>query len=688
VNRKDFLIEIGCEDLPEWVESWIEKEFLPAFVKSLEEKKLSYSEVKYFFTPRRIIIYVINLQDRQPDKTVEIFGPPVSVGIDKDGKFTQAAIKFANAHGFQVDKLKIKERKGEKVLCVIKKEKGLPAEKVLPEIFKDIFKKIEIPRGMVWDESKFKFIRPVRWLLSLFDGKVVRIEIGNVKSKRISFGHRVLKPESFSVSDIKDYFDKVTKNFVIFDHNVRREFLKKLIEKELPSDTFINDEDISRISRLVEYPVVTKGKIPEKYMELPYEVVKVVIEKLKGIPIYLKNGKGIYPEFFLVFDGAGNEEIKRNYESVLASKLEDASFFLSEDLKKPFSQYSEDLKKISYLLKWGTLYDRVSRLRKICSFLCDILNLPCERILTAVNISKNDLATGMVSEFPELQGVIGRIYAEKEGYDRVIARSIEEQYSPKFYGDKIPESIEGCILSLTDRIEMLAGFFLEGVEISGSGDPFGLKRITNGFIQIIWEKKLKIPLEELVNETVKTFPCEFRKDVGEKILNFIYQRVENLLAGEGISPGFIKSVMSREKDIVEIREKVYTLREFLKNVSSDVLTPFIRISNILKQAEKLSIDIPEFSPSLLVEESEKKLYKFYKEKENLMKEIYERKDYISFLKTMLEWKEPVDRLFDDVLVMCDDEKLRGNRLSLLKKINEIFLLFADFSYIRKEEINV
>jgi len=684
-----FIIEIGCEDLPEWIGEYFKENFIPVFTREIKEKRINFEEISLFYTNRRIILYGKNVSPFQNDYIAEISGPPADIGIDKNGKYTLPAIKFAESQNVKVNQLKIKEKNNKKVLVAIKKEKGNKTYKLLPDIFLTSLKKIEIPRSMNWNEENIKFIRPIRSILSLFDNKTIPIKYGNIKSSNFTSGHRVLSPKKIKIKHIKEYPDKMLKNFVIFDQNVREKFIEEKIKNSLPFQCRYDENLVKNISNLVEYPILKIGEISEKYKGIPDRVKEVVIKKLKCIPLFTSDSS-LYNKFIIVLDGVDKEEIKTNYESVIINKLEDANFFIKKDTQKPLKLYLDDLKKIVFHPKWGSIYERVERLQKIFECLkekLDISETEEKNIKEIISLCKNDLATLMVTEFPELQGVIGRIYAEKEGYEKVISLSIEEHYLPEFTGDKIPEFKEGCIVSIIDKLETLVCFIIEGIEPTASTDPYGLKKMANGIIEIIWKKELNFPLKESIKEALFVFNNNEEKIV-EKILNFFLQRVDNLLAVEDIIPGIRKSVISVEKEnLLTLRKKIDALKEFLKTEKGiDVFVPFVRIANILKQAGERKISFGQFDENLLVEDEEKKLYEFYKKQKEKYLKLNEENNFSALLNTFAEWRDIVDNFFDEVLVMSPDEKLRNNRLSLLNKINQLFSHFADFSYLSLKEI--
>jgi len=687
--RKDLVLEIGVEDLPTSFSEYVDN-FLLEFKKILIEERIEFSDLNIFYTPRRIIFFLKEVAPYQKERIIEISGPPFDICIDKNNKWTVIAKKFADAHKVKLDQLKIFEKKGKKFVGIVKIEKGNSIIKIFNNVVNKFLEKIEIPRGMIWNEKKFKFYRPIRYISAIYGERAVNVKIGDIKSKSFTYGHRILSEKKIKIKNTKDYFDKILKNFVIFDQEVR----KKMIEEEIrniTNDKYDYDKClIEKIVPLIEYPICGICNLPEKYKELPKELVFLILSNVKGIPLLNKNGE-ISPFFIVICDGVFNEKVKENYQKVVESKIEDTFFFLNYDLnKKPFIEYLNDLKNIIYHPSFGTVYDRVERIRSICNFLCTQLNLEKEvvdRINMIVSLCKNDIATALGTEFPSLQGIIGKIYSIKNGYDKIISNSIEQHYWPRFVGDRKPEFIESAIVSISDRIEMICSFISEGIEIKGDEDPLGIKKITTGMIEIIWDKKLEFSISKIVHTALDLLNRN-RPQIKDLILDFIFQRAENLLISEDIPYGLRKSILSIEKDnLFNIRRKIDVIKNvIIEGKGEEILIPFIRVANMLKEADKKKIEYGEFNKELLKDQTEKELYQFLIENKEKMEKYRNEKKYIEFLEEMRKWKDPIDKFFNDVFVMVEDKKIRNNRLSLLKMINDIFIKFADFSYIPLKEV--
>lgn len=690
MDKKDVIVEIGCEDLPSWSGSYLKENWLPVLTSLLAENRVEHGTINFFHTSRRLILFVRDVAGLQKDLTSEVYGPPLSASIDKDGNYTFTAEKFAESQGIQTKDLIIKEKKGRKVLVAVKKEKGEKISRILGKILIESLKKTEIPRAMRWNSGGFSFIRPIRWIVALFGEKVVKMEIDGVKSSRFSYGHRVLAPGRFSVYSPHDYLDKSLKKFIIFDPEVRFEFIKASILKKF-DDLSFDEEFVRYISTLVEYPFIEVCSLKDEHMNLPDEVISAVIKKLNAIPLTEKNGK-LHFSYIAVFDGRGGDEVRSNYQSVLHARMADARFFMEKDMQVDFASYTEQLKNIMYNPRWGSIYDRIERFKKIGNILIGYMDINDEEkqnISLIISLCKNDLPTLMVAEFPSLEGVIGRIYAEKNNYNRVVSSGIEEHYLPRYSGDRLPGTREARIVSMVVRLETICGLLIENVKVSGAGDPYGLKKITNGFIEIVWKEKKEFPLKDVIKKTVNVFDSNAPADTTEKIMDFILQRAENLLALEGITPGIRKSVISiHRENLVMVREKIDALKAFFKKSkgAKSILVPFIRVANILKQAEERGLKPQVFDETLLKENTEKEVYEFYRAEETI-KKLCEEKKYEEFLQHLSRWKGLIDRYFDDILIMCPDEKLRDNRLALLRKVNELFNLFADFSQIPIVEVD-
>ncbi|MCM8770214.1 MAG: glycine--tRNA ligase subunit beta, partial [Candidatus Omnitrophica bacterium] len=480
----EFLLEIGCEDLPDWSGEYFRENWLPLLREELLKKRIPYQDLEFFSTGRRLAVICSHFGLEQEDVVEEVSGPPVSSGFNSDGTPTPVAIGFARAHGVKVEELIEKERKGRMVLVAVKRIGGQSARNLIVTVINQSLARLEIPRAMSWGKQEIRFIRPVRWVLLLLERKLVPGEILGVRTSRKTFGHRIRSPQAFMVSSLSDYLDKLKQSGVLLRLDSRKEAVVNSLQQKISKGSHFDQGQVEQVCRSVEFPLVTLGGIREEFRKLPPEVVGAVINKLRGIPIYQK---GTYVNFGIVLEGIESEVIRQNYEKVLADRLDDATFFLAQDWKKPLLAFKEDLRRIVYHPRWGSLYDRVERFAAMAKVVVNktfISEQEKEKLMVTINLCKNDLGTQMVTEFPSLQGIIGRIYASREGYPDEVSQAIEQHYWPRSAGDRIPAGFIGSLIAVIDRLEGLVCFFLDGGQISGAGDPFGLKRAANGLIDI------------------------------------------------------------------------------------------------------------------------------------------------------------------------------------------------------------
>ncbi|MCM8758970.1 MAG: glycine--tRNA ligase subunit beta [Candidatus Omnitrophica bacterium] len=692
MKTKNLLIEIGCEELPAWAGEHFISKFKPLFAEQLVARNLHADEIRFFCTPRRLLIFVKDLADQIPPEEKEITGPRYEQAFDENGKPTSVAHGFARAHNVSVSSLKIKEVAGKKVVCVIKKTPAVLTVDVISQVIPFILRKIDIPRGMRWNESKDVFYRPIRWILAIFGDKKIDIEFAGIKSSNHTFGHRLLCPKKISISNWKDYFDKVQKSFVIVDNELREMLITNLMEKLLKRNETFDHSIVSDLSNLVEYPCVIRCKFPETECNLPEEVLKVLVKKAKGVPIF--SDGSFRGEFFIVTDGNAGEDVRTNYENLIKTRIMDAQFFYNVDISIPFELMGKKLDKIIFHQRWGSVAGRVERLKQISIKVSDVFELTPEDkniFFRATSLCKNDLASEMVREFPELHGVIGAIYAEIFGEDAQVCKIISQYKRPAYPGDLLPDNKYASILGIMDRLDFIIAFIAAGTDVSGSEDPYGLKRTANGLFALIESLGIELDYGIIVDMVLDSYQkIEDVRNKKNSIVEFLLQRFEALLESDNYPKGFRVGVIRIDgMNFVRVKRKLEAIRNFIRDMKdADVIfIPVSRVANILKQANEKGIQIcAEFDENLLENEAEIKLAELYMEFSRRSNELLEKKDYQEFLKLLSEIKQPIDRFFDNVLVMCPQERLRNNRLSLLKKFNEIFMKFADFSYVREEDI--
>jgi glycyl-tRNA synthetase beta chain len=699
-NIKNALLEIGTEEIPT---SYIEpalKQIEQISLKEFEILNIKHGTIKTFATPRRLALIVEDLVVKSEDKIEEISGPSWRAAKDANGDWTQAAKGFAAKNGTSPDKLVKKVTEKGEYLSFIKKTKGEKTENLLASIFPKIINSIAFPKSMIWEESGFRFARPIRNIIALFGKKIIRFKIADVNSSNWTIGLHTYDISKIKVDSPENYLTTLQNKSVLVDQNKRREEMKKSIESVIKNvGSIIPDETlIDEVNYLVEYPSAILCDFDRKYLDLPSEVLTVCMKKSqKCFTVNDKNNK-----FLNCFIGVKNgissylEVAKEGYERVVAARLSDAEFFYKNDLNNGLDANIEKLKGVVFHKEIGTVYEKIERIKEIVAFFNKEFNMHLDdkTLQRAVSLSKADLVSEMVFEYPELEGIMGKIYASKLGESFEVAESIEQHYLPLSASGKLPSNELASLISLSDKIDTLAANFSIGLEPSGSADPYGLRRASIGFIriatQIFPDKDLSSAIRrvfDLLPENVKSNPRY--KGAYEKLINFLRQRIEGILELEGYSFDEVKSVVGifgneELKDLGSLSPKLVSLKNARqKGEFSSISVIFKRINNILNQAKKQNIDIPDsINESLLVEDAEKKLFKFaVKIKSEVDDYVFQNK-YTEIFDKVLEIKPIIDDFFEKVMVMVENAAVKSNRISLLNYTKNIFAKFLDFSALQ------
>jgi glycyl-tRNA synthetase beta chain len=677
------LLEIGTEEIP--------ARFLPDAIIKLKENaekifseyKLCYKSIKTYATPRRLsIIAEVNPVQETAEK--EVWGPPVNAAFDKNGMPTKAAEAFAKTHGLQVNDLIKKEKgKGNYVVAVIK-EADRQTIDLLPEILPKIILSLNFPKSMRWGSSSLRFARPIHWIFAIYNNKKISFEIDGLKSSNMTRGHRFLSPAVFEIKDCKAYINLLRNNFVILDPDERKKIIIDSAQKLALSvnASLINDEDLlQHVTHLVEYPVPVLGTFPSEYLYLPKELLITV---MKGHQKYfaLQDAQGKLTNHFIIVSNTRNENaetIKKGAEKVIKARFEDACFYFEEDKKITLKNRLDDLKKVIYHEKLGNLYDKSCRIASIADFITD----KCypekkpkkkEDMHTAALLSKTDLISGVVREFPELQGIIGGYYAVNDGYNKDIAKALSEQYLPSFSGDRLPETSIGTVLSLSDKLDNIASFFMLGLTPTGTEDPFALRRQALGIISILIDKKYNLNISELLGRALQLFEPSALKD---DLIKFFEQRIEPLLQSHGYPLDSISAVMNfvKDKPLYTVKERLDAIEKFKKDPDYESFILAIkRVNNIAPKNEA-----PPVNTGLFTEEEESMLYKEVESIAAGINSLVSENKYYDAIKILSSLKNSINKFFDKVLVMDKNEEIKQNRLSLLKNIQKLAFQIADFS---------
>ena len=684
-SKINTLLEIGCEEIP--------ARFMPGLLEDLRSKaeeklkanRLEFSSIETMGTPRRLVLLIEGLDKKQPDIVEDIQGPPAEIAFDADNKPTQAAAGFAKKAGVGVDKLRIRTVNGRNFVCANIKRKGIVTEKLLAQVFPEIISSLYLPLAMRWGGLDFKFIRPIHWIVALCGNKIVKFELAGIKSSNKTKGHRFGKITNYElrITNNVDYIKKLKKADVIVDQNERKEQIRKLVEEaaeKAKGRALIDDDLLTEVTYLVEKPAVFVCGFKPEFLSLPKEVLITSMKKnQKYFPILDEKGR-LTAKFVIVTNNCMNKSVVEGNQRVISARLSDAMFFFTEDKKLPLRARIPDLKRVEYFEKLGTMLDKTERVKQLAHNIARHLKIDeasIEKIQTASELIKADLTTHMVFEFPELQGIMGREYALASGEDKDVAKAIFEHYLPRFAGDKLPETVPGTVISLAEKIDSLAGCFMIGKIPTGSEDPYGLRRAAYGIIKIILDKSVDLLLDEILEQALRAYGQHDQKVIGQ-ILEFIGIRLKAFLLEENIPTDVVDAVLAGFNDILESRD---TALAIVKNRKAGwfpgIAATQSRISRIAKAVKREQIIDADF-----VDQEEKDLHSIYLTVNWNASEKINAGDYDGTLVELSKLTQPVEDFFNKVLVMHEDERIKMNRLALLKAIEKTFLKMADFTKLQ------
>lgn len=667
----DFLLELGLEEVPAKKILRVIEDLKLNIEKELKEYAIPFEKIDTYGTSRRIAVIIKNIAESGRDLVLENKGPSLQ-GAYKDGKPTKALLGFCQGQNISLDKVVVKELKGLEYVYAVKKILGVKTKKALPDILKKTLENLYFSKAMYWGDGKFPFIRPIRTIVSLWNEETIDFNYANVKSGRKTKGHRFLSQGYISISKVKNYTTELEKAFIIVDISKRKKIIEDGINclvREIGVKAVIDPELLEEVNFLVEYPTVFLGDFEESYLKLPREVIiTIMVNNQKYFPVVSK--EGLLLNYFIGVR-CGNkdsiENVVNGNKKVLKARLEDGVFFYNEDLKTQLLDLRHKMNKVIYQEKLGTLGDKIERVKILSRYLSQELSYGGEDLDAAVSLIKTDLGTRMVYEFPELQGIMGYYYALKEGYKKEIALSIKEHYQPITSGDEVPQNDLSIILALSDKVDTLTSIVKAGLIPKGSQDLYGLRRIALGIIRILIENKKYLEIDKFLEKSRNNL--NNLDDLGlDFYLDFLKARFRSYLKKEGLRYDLIDSILTLEfKDIYTLYLKALTLKKFSHNENFDDLVILLkRISNIVKDNKSKIYD-----KAIFLEEVEDNLERAYKEVKVVFDREYEKENYYGSLKALSKIKEPLDEFFNLVMVMVDDEKIRNNRIALLRAIKSL-----------------
>jgi glycyl-tRNA synthetase beta chain len=681
---KDLFLEIGCEEIPAGFIPKALADMEQLMKRELESARLEFGEIVTLGTPRRLVLAVKGIAERQPDAELTAMGPAKSVAYDKEGNPTRAAQGFARGQGVEVSELiLIATEKGE-YLAAKKSEIGRETSDLLPEMLPRLMGAIPFKKSMRWGDLDVRFARPIHWIVALFDGVVVPFSFGNIETGSVSRGHRFMANSNFPVKDLAHYLEECERHFVIPDPLKRKEIIRREIEQvaKKAGGRVLPDEGLlEQVSFLVEYPSAVYGTFSREFLAVPREVlITSMREHQRYFSLVDENGK-LLPGFITINNTLTEdpEVVVKGNERVLRARLSDARFFFDEDQKHTLESRVEALKSIVYQAKLGTSYEKMERFRDLAKKLAAELNPSVsEQVYRAATLCKADLVTGMVGEFPEVQGIMGREYALHDGEEPAVASAIAEHYLPTQAGGELPASDIGAFVSLADKMDTICGCFCVGLIPTGSADPYALRRSALGIINIILDRKYRTPLSALIGASLELLAAKRIRpaaEVQKDVLEFFRGRFVNLMA-DRFPSDVVDAVASVSfDDLVEAGAKIAALSEFRNRSDFGPLAvAFKRVCNIVKDG----VDTP-VSAALFEDPAESSLHQALQEVAKKVESALLGADYLAALTEIATLKDGVDLFFEKVMVMAEDEAVRGNRLALLTGIARLFSRIADFS---------
>lgn len=688
MNKQDLLIEIGLEEMPaRFVTSSIEQ--LTSKIENwLNDKKISFDSIAHFSTPRRLAVIAYGVSSSQEDAEEEAKGPARKIAIDHEGNWSKAAVGFTRGQGMSVEDIYFKEINGVEYAHVRKFTKGLATLDILPEI-EHIITGLNFPKNMRWANETLKYIRPIKWLLALYGTEVIPFKITNVSTSNLTKGHRFLGKE-IEIGSPEEYVKMLLGQFVIANAEERKEAILSQIsklEEEQGWTIPVDEELLEEVTNLVEYPTALFGRFEEEFLELPEEVlITSMKEHQRYFPVKKKDGT-LLPFFVTVRNGDHMhlETVARGNEKVLRARLSDAAFFYREDQKMNISDALAKLSSIVYHEEIGTLSEKVERVRSLTNQLAEVLAFNEEDKKSAdraAEISKFDLVSNMVYEFPELQGFMGEKYARQKGESEAVAVAINEHYMPRNAEDSTPKTNSGALLALAEKLDTIVSFFAIGNIPSGSQDPYALRRQASGIVQILINKEWDVSLTDLLNFSIRTIK---QKGIGEKgeeelqleLISFFKLRLKHYLQEQSIRYDIIDAVL--EKDITALPTLVKKASVLQAKKDANGFKETIEaLSRVLTIANKATESV-EINESLFENEYEKELYKQYQGVKFTLETNKVSEE--EFFDKLASFQEAINDFFDHTMVMAEDQALKNNRLALMSKLADLIMSFANVKEI-------
>lgn len=687
MTAQDLLFELGTEELPPVALKKLSQALVDEFSSGLNDANLNYSEIQAFAAPRRLALIAKDCDSQQEDREIQRRGPALQAAFDADGNPTKAAEGFARSCGTTVDQLgREKTDKGEWLSYTLQ-ETGKAAKELLPDIADRALNRLPIPKRMRWGDSDAQFVRPVHWLVFMQGEEVVPCNLMGVDAGNQTRGHRFHHPDSIEINFPAEYADKLEAGKVIADFSARRDRIREQVNAEagsLGGQADMDDALLDEVTALVEWPVPVSAGFEEKYLEVPNEALIYTMKKNQKYFPVLNNDGGLMNHFITIanLESTNPEAIRDGNERVVRPRLADAMFFWQQDGKKKLEDHLDAMKSVVFQKKLGSMYEKSERVSGLAANIAQNIGADETLAKRAGLLSRCDLMTETVGEFAEMQGIMGRHQAKRDGEPEELAQAMDEFYMPRFSGDQLPATQTGIAISLAEKIDTLIGIFGIGMKPTGDKDPFALRRAALGALRILKEKQLNIDLQQLLKLAAEQLGDKIENtDVVDEVYDFMLNRLKGLYADEGVSSEAFTAVASnRPGNIADFDKRLSAVISFQKLAEAEALAAANkRISNILKKSAELTL--PELNTDLFEQDEENVLHDQVHAMSEKVTPMLLEGDYENTLKELAALREPVDTYFDNVMVMAEDEAVKANRLALLKRLQHLFLQVADISQL-------
>lgn len=691
MSSKDFLVEIGTEELPPKALRSLSIAFAKGLEMAIDKAGLEHGEIEIFATPRRLAVLVSSLATAQPDKVSERYGPAVKAAFDENGAPTPAANGFAKSCGVNVADLENAEKDGIEKLFFSATVPGQSSDLLLPGFVNDSLAKLPIPKRMRWGSSREEFVRPVHWVVMLLGENIVPASVLGIDAGRQTRGHRFHADSKFSIPSASDYKPLLSEQgHIIPDFCERLQLITDLIEEQgvlLNASPVIDQDLLEEVTSLVEYPVALTGKFSPHFLEVPPEALIYALKSHQKCFYLLDKEGNLLPNFITISNirSTDPEQVVEGNERVIRPRLADAEFFFNTDKKRTLESHQDQLKSIIFQKELGTVFEKSQRVEKLASNIADILSFNADNARRASLLAKCDLVTNMVGEFAELQGLMGYYYAKHDGENPEVAKALHEQYMPKFAGDSLPSTDTGTVLALADKLDTMAGMFAIGQPPTGSKDPFALRRSAIGVLRILVEKQLDLNIFDIVVRALDNYSFLTQDPkLADQLFDFLLERFRAWYQDEGIPIEVYQSVLALRPQVpADFHNRVQAVEHFRKlPVASTLAASNKRVSNILEKESSSTSGSREqftFNADLLSEEAEKNLATAVLDMSKRVTPLFEAGEYSQGLSELAGLNDTVNEFFDSVLVNCDDEAVKGNRIALLRQLRSLFLQAADIS---------